>query len=97
MPQTFITKSSFIQGYDCPLRLKYAVQNTFASTSQGDDFLRMLADGGFQFEMLVHHAWPGENIGGYPKTAAASHAKTMTALYRLQIILGTVLTGILIA
>ena len=80
MPQTFITKSSFIQGYDCPLRLKYAVQNTFASTSQGDDFLRMLADGGFQFEMLVRHAWPGETLGGYPKTADASYAKTMIAL-----------------
>ena len=47
MPQTFITKSSFIQGYDCPLRLKYAVQKTFATMSQGDDFLLMLADGGF--------------------------------------------------
>ena len=48
MPQTFITKSSFIQGYDCPLRLKYAVQKTFASTSQGDDFLRMLSNVAFQ-------------------------------------------------
>ena len=48
MPQTFITKSSFIQGYDCPVRLKYAVQNTFASTSQGDEFLRMLSNVPFQ-------------------------------------------------
>ncbi len=47
MPQNFIAKSSFIQGYDCPLRLKYAVQKTFATMSQGDDFLLMLADGGF--------------------------------------------------
>ena len=48
MPQTFITKSSFIQGYDCPLRLKYAVQNTFTSTSQGDEFLRMLSNVPFE-------------------------------------------------
>ena len=80
MPQAFITKSSFIQGYDCPLRLKYAVQKTFASTSQGDDFLRLLADGGFQFEKLVRHAWPGDTLGGFPDNAAASHDKTMTAL-----------------
>ena len=44
MPQAFITKSSFIKGYDFPLRLKYAIQNTFASTFQGDDFLRMLSN-----------------------------------------------------
>ena len=49
MPQAFITKSSFIQGYDCQLRLTYAVQKTFASASEGDYFLRLLADGGFQF------------------------------------------------
>jgi len=48
MPQTFITKSSFIQGYECPLRLKYAVQKIFASTSQGDDFLRILSNVPFQ-------------------------------------------------
>ena len=48
MPQAFITKSSFIQGYDCPVRLKYTVQNTFTSTSQGDDFLRMLSNAPFQ-------------------------------------------------
>ena len=48
MPQAFITKSSFIQDYDCPVRLKYTVQNTFTSTSQGDDFLRMLSNAPFQ-------------------------------------------------
>ena len=80
MTHRFITKSSFMQGYDCPRRLSYAVQNTFASLSQGDDFLRMLAEGGFQFEMLVRHAWKGETLGGFTKDAAAAHAKTMTAL-----------------
>jgi hypothetical protein len=57
-----------MQGYDCPRRLSYAVQNTFASLSQGDDFLRMLAEGGFQFEMLVRHAWKGEPLRGVRRT-----------------------------
>ena len=48
MPQAFITKSSYIQGYDCPVRLKYTVQKAFTSTSQGDDFLRMLSNVAFQ-------------------------------------------------
>lgn len=58
----------------------YSVQRTFATRSDGDDFLRMLADGGFQFEKLVRHAWPGETLEGSTSNAAASHAKTIAAL-----------------
>ena len=98
MSQSFISKTSFIRGYDCPLRLKYSVEKTFAmvdhmgldvyqsvsddsqSFSKNNKFLHMLFDEGCKFERLVTCAWPGETLGGYVETAAASHAKTMTAL-----------------
>ena len=57
----WITKSAFIRGYDCPHRLVYALQR-LPSTKANDEFLKMLAEGGFQFERLVRVAWPGTRI-----------------------------------
>lgn len=79
-PPRFITKSAFIQGYDCPQRLRYGVVDGLPSKDKGDDFLRMLAEGGFQFELLVRHAWPGETLGGFPADYEKAHRKTFDRL-----------------
>ena len=45
--------------------------------------LRMLAEGGFQFERLVRQAWPGPEIRGDIRDPLAAHAETMAEIRRL--------------
>ena len=69
-----LTKSLFIRGYDCPLRLRHAIDG-LPSQREEDHYLRMLAEGGFQFEKLVRASWPGEalrSVGGSPEEAAST-------------------------
>ncbi len=42
----------------------------------------MLAEGGFQFEKLVRHAWPGPELGGDIRDPSAAHVETMAQLRR---------------
>ena len=81
-PPRLLSKSNFVRGYDCPVRVKYAVARK-ASTKQDDEFLRLLAEGGFQFEKLVRHAWPGEEVRGDIKDPLGAHGKTIDAIRSL--------------
>jgi hypothetical protein len=81
-PPRLLSKSNFVRGYDCPVRVKYAVARR-ASTKQDDEFLRLLAEGGFQFEKLVRHAWPGEEIRGDIKDPLGAHGNTIDAIRSL--------------
>lgn len=78
---TFLTKSLFMRGYDCPLRLIHAV-NGYPSRNDEDDFLALLADGGRQLECLVHTAWPGEHLGGSPHDPHSDHDRTIDRIHR---------------
>lgn len=78
----YLSKSTFIRGFDCPIRIRHAV-DWLASRKEEDDFLRMLAEGGFQFERLVRQAWPGAEIRGDIRDPQAAHAETMTEIRRL--------------
>ncbi len=79
---TYLTKSSFIRGYDCPVRVQYAIER-LPSNKDNDEFLKMLAEGGYQFERLVRTAWPGEEIGGTSRTAVEDHARTLDRMRAL--------------
>ena len=77
MTEKILTKSRFICGYDCPQRLVYAAQGC-ASTQEDDDFLRLLAEGGFQFEKIVRHRYPdARTIGGGLRTAVEGTAQSI--------------------
>lgn len=78
----YLSKSTFIRGYDCPVRIRHAVDR-LASRKEEDDFLRMLAEGGFQFECLVRHAWPGAEIRGDIRDPRAAHDETVKEVRRL--------------
>jgi hypothetical protein len=78
----YLSKSTFIRGYDCPVRIRHAVDK-LASRKEDDDFLRMLAEGGFQFECLVRHAWPGTEIRGDIRDPQAAHRATFAEIRRL--------------
>ena len=71
-----LSKSTFVRGFHCPIRIRHAVDRR-ASRTKDDEFLRMLAEGGFQFEKLVRHAWPGPEIRGDIHDPRAAHAETM--------------------
>ena len=50
----FLSKSRFKQGYDCPAKLYYADRpSEYANLDQENDFLKALADGGFQVGALA--------------------------------------------
>ncbi|MFO0963741.1 MAG: DUF2779 domain-containing protein [Phycisphaerales bacterium] len=59
----FLTKSMLVRAYDCPMRLRHILEGR-PSRHDDDEFLRMLAEGGYQFEAIVRQALPGERIGG---------------------------------
>ena len=56
-----LTKSLFIRGFDCPLRLRHALDGLL-SNNEDNQYLRVLAEGGFQFEKLVRRMWRGESL-----------------------------------
>jgi hypothetical protein len=77
-----VTKSHFIRGYDCPMRLRHALDKQ-PSHRDEDDYLRILAEGGFQFEKLVRASWPGESLrvpGMSQQQAAALSMERVRAL-----------------
>jgi len=78
----YLSKSTFIRGYDCPVRIRHAVER-LASLKEENDFLRMLAEGGFQFELLVRHAWPGTELRGDIRDPRGAHDATVKELRRL--------------
>lgn len=59
----YFTKSAFKEALNCPARLNFYQNDGYANQNQTDDFLKALADGGFQVEELakIYHDVPPEN------------------------------------
>ena len=70
-----LSKSLFKLGLGCPLRIKHALARpALPQRSSDDEYLRMLAEGGYMFEQLVRIYHPGEDLyvpGDSPETASA--------------------------
>ena len=50
----YLTKSRFRQAIECPTKLYYTKKdNIYANVKLDDNFLKTLADGGFQVEELA--------------------------------------------
>ncbi len=78
-----LTKSLFIRGYDCPLRLRHAIDE-MPSLQKENQYLRILAEGGFQFEKLVRAGWPGESLRSAAPTYEESAAVAIERIRRLR-------------
>ncbi len=63
-----ITKSQFKLGLDCIQKLRHA-RNGLPQTSQENQMLRLLSEGGAAIEALVRANDPGLSIGGFGKDA----------------------------
>lgn len=57
-PQRYLTKSLFKGALDCPLKLRHALEGCPRSTDE-NDFVQMLAEGGYYFEAYVRAHLPG--------------------------------------
>lgn len=78
MSNKFFTKSAFKLALECPTKLFYACDNSYANQDQDNDFLQALANGGFQV---------GELAKIYYGITDATNIKELdydTALYKTQ-------------
>lgn len=55
----YLTKSRFKLAVDCPTKLYYTGKADYANTNSDNEFLAMLADGGFQVGELAKLMYPG--------------------------------------
>ena len=55
----YLTKSRFKMAVECPTKLYYASNKAYANTNNENEFLAMLADGGFQVGELAKLMYPG--------------------------------------
>lgn len=58
MPTRYLTKSRFKLALSCPTKLYYTGKRNYANANDGNEFLAMLADGGFQVGELAKCMYP---------------------------------------
>lgn len=58
MPTRYLTKSRFKLALSCPTKLYYTGKKNYANANDGNEFLAMLADGGFQVGGLAKCMYP---------------------------------------
>jgi hypothetical protein len=77
--QPLLSKSAFVAAFDCPVRLQHR-RDRLSSNKSEDDFLRLLAEGGMQFEALVRAAYPGREFDRVPGDPSDAHAASLEML-----------------
>ena len=81
MATRYLTKSRFKLALSCPTKLYYTGKPAYANTNDENDFLAMLADGGFQVGELAKLMYP---TGVEIKTKNSADALAQTAQYMAQ-------------
>ncbi len=77
--QRYLTKSRFKQAVECPTKLFYTGKPDYANTNNDNEFLAMLADGGFQVGELAKLKYP-DGIEIQTKQVAQAVAETAELL-----------------
>ena len=76
-----LSKSLFKLGLECPLRIKHSLAKpALPRRSGGDEYMRMLAEGGYMFEKLVRVYHPGEDMYVPKEPHAAACARTISRI-----------------
>lgn len=81
MATRYLTKSRFKLALSCPTKLFYAGKPSYANTNDENDFMAMLADGGFQVGELAKLMYP---TGIEIKTKNSADALAQTAHHMAQ-------------
>jgi hypothetical protein len=79
MAPRYLTKSRFKLAVSCPTKLYYNGKSDYANTNDGNDFIEMLADGGFQVGELAKLKYP-DGIEITSKQIEKAIAETQTLL-----------------
>lgn len=81
-----LTKSKFKVGHECPNKLFFLGKKDFPSSNEENDFLKALAEGGFQVGELAKLYHPeGKNIDTLHKDQAITQTKELMQLDRVTI------------
>ena len=76
----FLSKSRFKIAVECPTKLDYVGKPDYVNTKDSNDFLKALADGGFQVGELAKLYFPeGEEVTDTDQAAQIERTKTMLA------------------
>jgi hypothetical protein len=76
-----LSKSLFKLGLECPLRIKHSLTKpALPRRSGGDEYMRMLAEGGYMFEKLVRVYHPGEDMYVPKEPHATACARTIARI-----------------
>jgi hypothetical protein len=81
MPSPALSKSLFKLGLACPIRLKHAlVRPALPRKTDEDEYLQLLARGGYMFEKLVKVYHPGEDMFVPKESHADACARTLAKI-----------------
>ncbi len=73
-----LSKSRFITALECPTKLRYVSDKTYASNKEDNEFLQALAEGGFQVGELAKHYYPeGISIDEFDNDAALARTNRL--------------------
>jgi hypothetical protein len=86
MATRYLTKSRFKLAVSCPTKLYYTGKPGYANANEGDAFMQMLADGGFQVGELAKLMYPG-GIDITSKDTAQALAQTAELLRAEHVVL----------
>lgn len=89
-----LSKSDYLAARECPTKLYYR-EMKYPSTNESDDYLKLLAVGGFMVEEIARQLHSGGTYVGSGRNPQENHAKTMVALENLSTTLfqATILAG----
>jgi len=75
---SLLSKSLFKSGLVCPVQIKHILNRpTLPRRSLGDEYMRMLEEGGYMFEKLVRIYYPGEDMYVPKETHEKAFARTL--------------------
>ena len=80
MIQKKFTKSRFKTGIECATKLFYGDNKAYQNSKQDDDFLRSLAEGGYQVGALAKYMFKTKGVEVLEKDYTQSVANTKTHL-----------------
>ena len=81
MPSPALSKSLFKLGLACPLRLKHALARpALPRKSDENEYMQLLARGGYMFEKLVRIYHPGEDMFVPQESHAEASTRTIAKI-----------------
>lgn len=75
-----LTKSRYRLGHECPTKIHYGNnRDLYPDTKSGNEFLKALAEGGFQVGELARRMFPGHHITTLSRTQALAETANLLA------------------